>query len=85
MTRVMARARYAVLLAAVAAVGCQSPTEPTDRLTYDEAIDITSNPDPIPPTRETGGRTYRIVRGNNQPDEILRLRLAHGRSPPRST
>jgi hypothetical protein len=70
-TRAIARARYAVLLAAVAAVGCQSPTDPTDRLTYDEAIDITSNPDPIGADADTGGRTYRIVRGNNQPDDIL--------------
>jgi hypothetical protein len=71
LTRVITRARYAVLLAAVAAVGCQSPTDPTDRLTYDEAIDITSSPDPISADTQTGGRTYRIVRGNNQPDEIL--------------
>jgi hypothetical protein len=71
MMRTIARARYAVLLAAVAAAGCQSPTDPTDRLTYDEAIDITSNPDPIGADAQTGGRTYRVVRGNNQPDDIL--------------
>jgi hypothetical protein len=71
MTRVFARARSAVLLAAVFAAACQSPTDPTDRTSYDEAIDITSNPDPIVADTQTGGRTYRIVRGNNQPDEIL--------------
>jgi hypothetical protein len=71
MIRTIARTRYAVLLAAAAAVGCQSPTDPTDSLTYDEAIDITSTPDPISADTETGGRTYRIVRGNNQPDDIL--------------
>ena len=46
------------------------PTRAT-RLTYDEAIDITSSPDPISADTQTGGRTYRIVRGNNQPDDIL--------------
>ena len=71
LTRAIARARYAVLLAAVAVVGCQSPTDPTDRMTFDEAVDITSNPNPIGADTETSGRTYRIVRGNNQPDEIL--------------
>jgi hypothetical protein len=71
LTRVIARARFAVLFAAIVAVGCQNPTDPTDRLTYDEAIDITSNPDPIAADTQTGARTYRIVRGNNQPDEIL--------------
>ena len=71
MTRVFARARYAVLLAAVAAAACQSPTDPTDRTSYDEAVDITSNPDPISADTSTGGRTYRVVRGNNQPDDIL--------------
>jgi hypothetical protein len=71
LTRAIARARAAVLLAAVAVVGCQSPTDPTDRLTYDEAIDITSTPDPISADADTGGRTYRVVRGNNQPDDIL--------------
>jgi hypothetical protein len=70
MIPVLARARVAVLIAAAAAAACQSPTGPTDRMTYDEAIDITSSPDPIASDSQTGGRTYRIVRGNNQPDEI---------------
>ena len=60
-----------MLLAAAAVVGCQSPTNPTDRMTYDEAIDITSTPNPISADSDTGGRTYRVVRGNNQPDDIL--------------
>ncbi len=71
MTRVIARARYAVLLAAVVAAACQNPTDPTDSISYDDAVDITGNPDPITADTQTGGRTYRIVRGNNQPDEIL--------------
>jgi len=71
MTRAIARARYAVLFAAVAAAACQNPTDPSDQISYDEAVDITSNPDPISADTQTNGRTYRIVRGNNQPDEIL--------------
>lgn len=71
LTRSIACARTAVLLAAAAVAGCQSPTDPTDRLTYDEAIDITSTPNPISADSDTGGRTYRVVRGNNQPDDIL--------------
>jgi hypothetical protein len=71
MTRGFARARFAVLLAALAAVNCQSPTNPSDRVSYDDAIDMSPVPDPIAADTQTGGRTYRIVRGNNQPDDIL--------------
>ena len=71
MTRLIARARFAVLLSALAAVGCQSPTDPSDTVRYDEAVDIAGVPDPISADTQTSGRTYRIVRGNNQPDEIM--------------
>jgi hypothetical protein len=71
MIRLIARARFAVLLAAVAAVGCQSPTDPSDTIRYDEAVDMSSSPDPIAADTQTGGRTYRVVRGNNQPDDVL--------------
>ena len=71
MTRAIVRARYALLLAALAAVGCQSPTDPSDTVRFDEAVDIAATPDPISADAQTGGRTYRIVRGNNQPDEVL--------------
>jgi hypothetical protein len=71
MTRLIARVRFAVLLSALAAVGCQSPTDPSDTVRYDEAVDIAGVPDPISADTQTSGRTYRIVRGNNQPDEIL--------------
>jgi hypothetical protein len=60
-----------VLLSALAAVGCQSPTDPSDTVRYDDAVDIGATPDPIAADTLTGGRTYRIVRGNNQPDDIL--------------
>ncbi|HEU4686974.1 MAG TPA: hypothetical protein VFS23_01360, partial [Vicinamibacterales bacterium] len=58
-------------LATLAIAGCQSPTDPSDVVRYDEVVDVTAAPDPIVADTTTGGRTYRIVRGNNQPDEIL--------------
>jgi hypothetical protein len=64
-------ARVVVLLAAVAAANCQKPTDPSDSVTYDEAVDLTANPNPISADTDTGGKTYRVVRGNNQPDEFL--------------
>jgi hypothetical protein len=60
-----------VLLAALAASGCQSPTDPSDQLGVDDVIDVVATPDPITADADTGGRTYRVVRGNNQPDDIL--------------
>jgi len=60
-----------IVVCAVMAVGCQKPTDPDDVVHYDEAIDVASSPDPIVADTATGGRTYRVVRGNNQPDDIL--------------
>ena len=71
MTRLIVPVRVAVLLSALAAMACQKPTDPSDTIRFDEAVDITANPDPITADTQTGGRTYRIVRGNNQPDDIL--------------
>ena len=51
--------------------GCQSPTDPDDIVNFDEAADVVVSPNPIVADTATGGRTYRVVRGNNQPDEIL--------------
>ena len=59
------------MLAALSMPGCQNPTDPTDTVNYSEAIDITVSPDPIFADTATGGKTYRVVRGNNQPDELL--------------
>jgi hypothetical protein len=71
MTRGLARARFVVLLAAVAAAHCQKPTDPSDSVSYDEAVDLNATPNPIAADADTGGKTYRVVRGNNQPDEFL--------------
>src|SRR5262249_34947024 len=64
-------ARFVVLLAAVAAANCQKPTDPSNNVSYDDAVDITATPNPISADTDTGGKTYRVVRGNNQPDEFL--------------
>jgi hypothetical protein len=71
-------ARYALLLSVYAVAlmsvyGCQSPTDDTeDPLKVDDFIDSTVAPSPTNAESALGsGRTYRVVRGNNQPDEIL--------------
>jgi hypothetical protein len=56
---------------AVMAAGCQSPTDPDDLVQFDDAVDLSVVPDPIVADTATGGRTYRVVRGNNQPDDVL--------------
>ena len=58
-------------LAVVLLVGCQNPTNPDDVVDFDEVVDVTFSPDPIIADTATSGRTYRMVRGNNQPDDIL--------------
>jgi hypothetical protein len=60
-----------MMTVALATAACQSPTDPDDVVDYDEVIDATATPEPIIADTATGGRTYRVVRGNNQPDEIL--------------
>ena len=60
-----------IIAAAVATDACQNPNDPTDTINYSEALDITVTPDPIVADNQTGGKTYRVVRGNNQPDELL--------------
>jgi hypothetical protein len=66
-----AHAVLLLLFAGCVAAGCQKPTDPDDTIDYDEVIDVTTSPNPILADADTGGRTYRIVRGNNQPDEIV--------------
>lgn len=62
--------RLCALSALIATLcACQSPTS-ADTVGYDDAIDVATTPNPITADTSTGGRTYRIVRGNNQPDEI---------------
>lgn len=49
---------------------CQSPTDPDESLDVDDFVDAEAFPDPAT-AEESSGRTYRVVRGNNRPDEIL--------------
>jgi len=59
------------LLAAAVIGGCQKASDPDDVISYDEMIDVASNPAPIVAEASTDAKTYRVVRGNNQPDEIV--------------
>lgn len=61
----------AVLLCACMLSACQSPTDPDEALDVDDILDMSSSPNPAAAAAATDGRTYRVVRGNNQPDEIL--------------
>jgi hypothetical protein len=61
----------AATLAAVSMTACQNPNTPGATVNYSEALDISVTPDPIQADTSTGGKTYRVVRGNNQPDELL--------------
>ena len=69
--RATATCSVLVAMAALSAVGCQNPSSPSDTVNYNEALDITVTPDPIEADSSTGGKLYRVVRGNNQPDEML--------------
>jgi hypothetical protein len=70
MTRAVSM-RVWVSVIALLAGACQSPTDPDDVIDYDEVLDAAVSPEPILADSDTGGRTYRVVRGNNQPDDIL--------------
>lgn len=50
--------------------GCQSPTSSSKSVSVDDFIITTASPDPTS-ADESHGKTYRVVRGNNQPDDIL--------------
>jgi hypothetical protein len=70
-TRRGAAIALVITIAVLSAAGCQNPTEPGTTVNYSEALDITVDPDPISADGATGGKLYRVVRGNNQPDEML--------------
>jgi hypothetical protein len=71
MELMMRRVLLAVLLLPVMLAGCQSPTDPDDTLDVDDILELSVTPNPAVASQATDGRTYRVVRGNNQPDEIL--------------
>ena len=61
----------ASVLCVLVATACQSPTDPDDTLEVDDFLEISVTPNPAIANESTDGKTYRVVRGNNQPDDIL--------------
>ena len=57
-----------MLLALVSCAACQSPTSASSTLNVDDFVTSTSATTTATPST---GRTYRVVRGNNQPDDVL--------------
>jgi hypothetical protein len=58
-------------LAAVSLSGCQKADSTDSSLKVDDFVVSTSNPATATADGPGTGKTYRVVRGNNQPDEIL--------------
>lgn len=67
----MRRGLLMLLMLPLMLAGCQSPTDPDETLDVDDILDLSVTPNPAIASEATDGRTYRVVRGNNQPDEIL--------------
>jgi hypothetical protein len=64
--------RIAMMLLSVSLLAaCQSPTDPDDVLEVDDFLEMSVTPNPAIASEATDGRTYRVVRGNNQPDDVL--------------
>jgi hypothetical protein len=72
MTHVFRRLSAWLLMAALPWIAaCQSPTNPDDVLEVDDFLETSASPNPTTAFESADGRTYRVVRGNNQPDDIL--------------
>jgi hypothetical protein len=54
----------------LAFAACQTPTSADSTLNVDDFVTSTTTPSTATAVASTG-RTYRVVRGNNQPDDIL--------------
>jgi hypothetical protein len=59
------------VVSVLSVAGCQSPTDPDEALEVDDFLEVNATPNPTTASESTDGRTYRVVRGNNQPDDIL--------------
>jgi hypothetical protein len=59
-----------LILAVFPFYGCQSPTSSSSSVRVDDYLITSASPDPAT-AEESHGKTYRVVRGNNQPDDIL--------------
>lgn len=64
-------AALSLVFAVAFSAGCQSPTDPDDTIDVDDFLEVSTSPTPAIAEAATDGRTYRVVRGNNQPDDIL--------------
>jgi hypothetical protein len=66
--------QWGVLVAFGAAIasagGCQSPSTADDAIDIDDILVVTA-PSTATADASNDGKTYRVVRGNNQPDDIL--------------
>ena len=62
-----------LFVTALSIAGCQSASTSDTTLNVDDFVDASAAPSPTNAAESTDGRTYRIVRGNNQPDEILKF------------
>jgi len=62
--------RCAAAAGLIACVGCQSPSSSSSTTSVDDYVAASYSPDPAIAT-PSKGVTYRVVRGNNQPDDIL--------------
>ena len=60
-----------LLLLLTFTIACQSPTDPDETLDVDDILEMSVTPNPAVASEAKDGRTYRVVRGNNQPDDIL--------------
>lgn len=71
MSAVRTLALFALVSAALASSACQSPTSASDTVSVDDYVTSVTTPSTASAVEATDGRTYRVVRGNNQPDEVL--------------
>lgn len=55
----------------LSSAACQSPTSASDTVSVDDYVTSSTTPSTATAVDATDGRTYRVVRGNNQPDEVL--------------
>jgi hypothetical protein len=63
--------RLFVLLLVLPVVACQSPTDSTTTYDVDDIVTSVVTPAHATAAASTDGKNYRVVRGNNQPDEVL--------------
>lgn len=76
MSALRSLAALALCTATLSASACQSPTSASDTVSVDDYVTSVTTPSTASATDATDGRTYRVVRGNNQPDEVLAFKYS---------